>query len=89
MRSSFSLLVLEDSPRHITNVMHLGPVNLRLDLGLMPGRRARCAPALQNVRAHTLGFIRLDGTRVRLFLGNANFHESVQNRLALDFQLSR
>ncbi len=47
------------------------------------------AARLQNMRAHTLGFIHFDGARMRLLLRYADFRESVQNRLALDFQLSR
>jgi len=39
--------------------------------------------------AHTLGFIRLDGARMRFLLANPNGHESIQNLLALDFELSR
>lgn len=85
----FPLLVLQNRSGHITDVMHLRPVDLRLDLGLVPRRRARPAPALQNVGAHTLGFIRLDRARVRLLFRYADFHESIQNCFALDFQLPR
>jgi hypothetical protein len=41
------------------------------------------------MRTHTLGFIHFDGARMGLLLGNAYFRESVKNRLALHFQLSR
>jgi len=39
--------------------------------------------------AHTLGFIHLDRAGVGLLLRNAYFHQSVENRLTFDFQLSR
>jgi hypothetical protein len=38
---------------------------------------------------HTLSFVKLKRTGVRLFLGNANIIEHIKNRLALDFQLTR
>jgi len=41
------------------------------------------------MRAHTLGFIDFDGTRMRLLLRYTDFRESVKDRLALYFQLSR
>jgi len=70
-------------------VVNLRPVNLRLDLGLVPCRTTRAAPPFQDVRAHTLGFILLDRARVGLLFGNADFRESIQNRLALNFQFPR
>jgi hypothetical protein len=36
MARSFPLLVLQNGLCHITDVMDLGPVNLRLDLSLVP-----------------------------------------------------
>jgi hypothetical protein len=89
MRGCFPLLVLQNRLCHITNVMYLRPVDLRLDFSLMPRRRTAATPTLQDVCAHTLGFVRLDRARVGLLLGNADFHESIQNCLALHFQLSR
>jgi hypothetical protein len=47
------------------------------------------AAPLQNMRAHTLGFIHFDGARMRLLLRYADFRESVKDRLALYFQLPR
>jgi hypothetical protein len=69
--------------------MDLRPVNLRLGFGLVPHRRAASTPTLQDVRAHTLGFVRLDRARVGLLLGNTDCRESIQNGPALHFQLSR
>jgi hypothetical protein len=85
------LLLLEDRFGDVANAVDLRPVDLRLGFGLMP-RRCRAAaptPRLQDVGAHTLGFIRLDRARMRLLLGNPDCCESIQNFLALDFQLSR
>jgi hypothetical protein len=38
--------------------------------------------------ADFLGFVFLERTGMRLLLGNANFFQNIENRLALDFQLS-
>jgi len=41
------------------------------------------------VSTHTLGFIKLQRTGVRLLLCNADVVENIQNCLALNFQLAR
>ena len=87
----FLLLLFENRFGDIADAVDLRPVDLRLDLGFMPGRgrTRRSAAPLQNVGAHTLGFIRLNRARMRFLLANPNRHESIQNLLALNFQLPR
>jgi hypothetical protein len=68
--------------------VRLRPVNLRFCFGLSLHGRAAAAAFTQNVRAHTLGLIHLDGTRVGLLLGHAYLDQSIQNFPALHFQLT-
>jgi hypothetical protein len=85
------LLLFQNRFGDIANAVDLRPVDLRPGFGLMP-RRCRAAaptPRLQDVCAHTLGFIRLDRARMRLLLGNSDCRERVQDFLAFDFQLTR
>jgi hypothetical protein len=86
----FLLLPLENLLRDIARLVRLRPVDLRLHIVGMPWCGSASRPASpQDVRAHTLGFIRLDGARMRLLFGDPDRRESVQNFFALDFQLSR
>ncbi len=86
----FLLLPLENLSGDVAGLVRLGPVDFRADVGLMPRGRAGVAAApLQDVGTHTLGFIDLDGARMRFLLGNPYSRESVQNFPALNFQLSR
>jgi hypothetical protein len=86
----FLLLLFENRPGDVADAVHLRPVDLRLYFGLMPSRRIRRASTpFRNVSAHTLGFIRLNRARMGFLLANSNGYESVQNLLALDFQLPR
>jgi hypothetical protein len=81
---------LENRLGRVARLRHPRPVDLRLGLGLVTRRPAVVAAApLQNMRAHTLGFIHFDGARMRLLLRYADFRESVKDRLALYFQLPR
>jgi hypothetical protein len=84
----FLLLSLENLAGDIAGLMGLGPVELRLNLGFMPSRGTAAAAPLKDVGAHTLGFIRLNRARMGFLLGNSNGRESIQDFLALDFQLS-
>lgn len=88
LRGRFALLLLENRLRDVPDVMHLGPVDFRLDLRLMT---SCAAPATRpgDIGAHTLGFVRFDRTRMRLLLGNSDRRERVQNFSALYFQLTR
>jgi len=66
-------------------------VDLGLDLvGLRTAgtRRLGRFSRLAEVRSHLLGFMVFQGTGVRLLLGNSGFGKDIENRLALDFQLS-
>jgi hypothetical protein len=87
--SRFLLLLFEDRPGDVADAMHLRPVNLRLRLGLVARRTGGTATALQDMRADTLGLVRLDGTGVRFLLGHANRGQSFQDFPALNLQLTR
>jgi hypothetical protein len=88
VRRGFLLLLLENSFGDVADAMDLRPVNLRLGLGFV-ARCADTAAALQDMRADTLGFVRLDGTGVRLLLGHANCGQSFQDFPALHLQFTR
>jgi hypothetical protein len=51
--------------------------------------RGTAASPFGEVSAHTLRLIRLDRTRMRLFFGNSNRCEGIQDFPALDFELAR
>lgn len=53
----------------------------------MPIRAAPAAPL--QVRAHTLGFVALERTRMGLLLRDADRGQSLQDLPALDLQLAR
>jgi hypothetical protein len=82
------LAPLQNRLRHIPDMMHLRPIDLWLYLGFMPRTAGQASPS-QDVGAHKLGFVLLNRARVRLFLGHANFGQSIQNSFALDFQFPR
>jgi len=84
----FLLPLLQDRLRYIADSVYLRPVNLRLGLSFVANRRAY-APSLQDMRAHTLGFVGLNRAGVGLFLRNPDFRQCIKNGLALDFQLTR
>jgi hypothetical protein len=65
----------------------VGQVEGRLGLHRRLAYRAAAASATE-VAAHLVGLIGLDRTGVRLCLRDANRRQSIQNGLALDFQLS-
>jgi hypothetical protein len=84
------LLLLKNRFGNIADAVHLRPVDLRLRFGLVPrSSRTAASTSLQDVCAHTLGFIRLYRARMRLLFRNTYSRESVQNFFALNFQLSR
>jgi hypothetical protein len=89
VRSSFLLLLFEDRSGDVADAMNLRPVDLRLGLGFVARAGGGAATALQDMRANPLGFIRLYGTGVGLFLGHANCGQSIQDFPALDLQLTR
>jgi hypothetical protein len=73
----------------------MGKIDLGLDLialGAARARRLGCACRLTCVRTemrpHFDGFVIFDGTGMGLLLGDPDFEQHVENRLALDFQLS-
>jgi hypothetical protein len=52
-------------------------------------RRRAAAPLVLEIVAHLLGLVGLDRAGVRLGFRHANRNQSIQNRLALDFQFPR
>jgi hypothetical protein len=89
MRRSFLLFLFEDGPGDVADAMDLRPVDPGPGLGFVTPRAGRAAAAFQDMRAYTFGFVRLDGTGVRLLLGHANGGQSFQDFPALDLQLAR
>ena len=86
---NFLLFAFEDLAGDVAGFVGLRPIDFRLHIGLVPGCGTASTPSLQDVRADTLGFFRLDGARMRLLLGNTYGHESIEDLFALHFQLSR
>jgi len=90
-RSSRLFFSLLDSLEHVTRLGNPRQVDLRLVLDALTAPRVASAagPAALKVRAHTLCFVKLKRTGMRLLLGNAHVIEHIENSSALDFQLSR
>jgi hypothetical protein len=80
---------LQDGFENISWFRDVREVNFRFWRGFRArgGGRARLA-ALQ-VRAHSIGFVKLKGAGVGLFLGDTYSIENVKNCLALDLQFTR
>jgi hypothetical protein len=76
----------DDGPR-ISKLGDVRQVDHRLGLRRRLAYRAAAAALSAEIRAYLFGFIGLDRTGVRLRLGDANRRQSVQDGLALDFQL--
>jgi hypothetical protein len=74
--------------RDVARLVRLRPVDLRLHFRLGFRRRAAAAAFAQNVRAHPLGFVHLNGARVGLLFRHADLDQSIQNFFALYFQLA-
>jgi hypothetical protein len=87
--SRFLLLPFENGFGHVADVVHLRPVDPRLRLAFVAQRTGGAATALEDMSADTLGFVRLDGAGVRLFLGHANCGQSFQDFPALHLQFTR
>ena len=87
LRGCFSLLALQDRLQSIARLRYLRQVKLRLGLcGLL--RHGTSNASAAQICADLLRFIGLDRAGVRLLLGDAHRHQSVQNRLALHFQFA-
>ena len=85
-RLLFGLLARQDRLYRVARLGDVGQVEGRLGLHLRLGRGAAAALATQEV-PYLFGLVGLDRTGVRLRLGDANRRQSVQDGLALDFQL--
>jgi len=83
------LLSLLESFEHISGLGDTRKVNFRFGsrIGARAGRCARPHPL--KVSAHTIGFVELKRTGVRLLLSNTHVIENIENSLALNFQFAR
>ena len=84
--------LLGDGLQHIPRLGNVRQVNLGLELiGRCWGARTAAAARLMlgKILFNALGFIFFDGTGVRFLLGYADLKKNVENRLALDLELSR
>ena len=80
-------LALKDQPRCVARLRYVRQIECRLGLHRRLAHRAAAAALSAEIRAHLVGLIGLDRTGVRLRLGDANRRQSIQDGLALDFQL--
>jgi hypothetical protein len=87
-RILFSLLARQDRLYRVARLRNVGQIERRLGLRRRLARRAAAAALTAEVGTHLFGLIGLDRTGVRLRFGDANRRQSIQNGLALDFQLS-
>jgi hypothetical protein len=78
-----------DGLQNIARLGHPGPVDLRGSTLVFGCRRAAipAASALE-MHAHTLRLVGFERAGMRLSVRHSNFEQYVQNRLALDFELS-
>ncbi len=90
MRDNRSMLHLffQDQLGNIARFGDSREIDLGLDLvGIFapnPRFSSARAPAVVDILAHTLGFIQLQGTGVRLLFRNSDFRQDVEDRLALN-----
>jgi hypothetical protein len=76
--------------KYIARLRDARPVDLRLGSRGVRTLAAGCAgPAALKVSTHTLGFVELQRTGVRLLLRDADIIENIQDSPALDFQFTR
>jgi hypothetical protein len=87
--SRFLLALFEDRPGDVARLVHLRPVDLRLNFGLMAASRRRNAAAPEDMRADALRLMLFNRAGVRLLFSHADCRQSIQNFFALDFQLTR
>jgi hypothetical protein len=88
-------LLLPDGVQNIAGAGNAGKVDLGLDFVAFRaagtrrlGRARRLTGGGTEVRPHFDGFVIFDGTGMGLLLGDSDFQQHVENRLALDFQFS-
>jgi hypothetical protein len=74
---------------HISGLGDVRQVDLRLWRRIATRTCWQAALDSLEVSAHTLGFIKLQRTGVRLLLCNADVVENIQNCPALNFQFAR
>jgi hypothetical protein len=78
-----------DRLQNIAGLRHSRPVDLlRCVLALSRGGAAIAAASALEMRAHALRLISFERARMRLGVRYSNFAQYVQNRLALDLELS-
>ncbi len=86
LRGGFGLFALKNRLQRVTGLRHLRKVEAGR-CGDRP-RGGSLASATLEISADFLRLIFFDGAGVRLFFGDANRNQSIQDRLALDFQFS-
>ena len=74
---------------HISGLGDMRQVDLRPWRGITSRTCRYAGLDSLEVSAHTLGFIKLQRTGVRLLLYNADVVENIQNCFALNFQFAR
>jgi len=88
-------LLPADGTHHIAGLGNVRQIDLGPDFIAIGARGAsgtacglRFARSRTKMSPHLLRFVLLDGTGVRLFLGDPDFQQDVKDRLALDLQFS-
>jgi len=81
---NFRLFTLENRLKRIARLGDVRQIEPGLGFDSSNPRRRTARSAIE-ITAHLLCFIFLNGARVRLFLGDANRRQSIQNGSALDF----
>jgi hypothetical protein len=86
--------LLVDGLEDVARLGNIGKIDLGLDLVVAARGTRRLGGGLRlgssagfEVSLNLLRFIYLDGTGMRLLLGDPDEEQSVENRLALDFQV--
>ena len=92
---SWCSLLLANRVQNIAGAGNMGKIDLGLDFVALSAagtrrlcRARRLASCCTEMRAHFGGFVLFDRAGMGLFLGDPDFKQHVENRLALDFQLS-
>jgi hypothetical protein len=82
-------LALLNRAHDVPRLRDLGPVDLGLGIRLGFSRMAgMAATAALEMRTHTLSLVAFKGTGVGLLLRYADVQQNIEDRLALDFQLT-
>lgn len=87
-------MLLSDRIQHVTGARDMGEINFGFDLigcrttgtsGFWRGVLSFRGP---QISTHLLGFMLFERTGMRLFLGDSNVRQCIENSFTFDFQLS-